>query len=68
MCACHAVYGDIVSLLNVELYSVEGDFERLMSAWNVAEVALNPFSIGRDAEFEGLGAMVCDFRRIFGMS
>ena len=55
-------------MLNVELYSVEGDFERLMSAWNVAEVALNPFSIGRDAEFEGLGAMVCDFRGIFGMS
>ena len=68
MCACHAVYGDVVSLLNVELYFVEGDFERLMSAWNMAEVALDPFSISRDVEFESLRAMIRDFRGLFGMS
>ena len=68
MCACHAVYGDVVSLLNVELYFVEGDFECLMSAWNMAEVALDPFSIGRDAEFESLRAMIRDLRGLFRMS
>ena len=68
MRACPAMYADVVSLLNVELYFVEGDFERLMSAWNVAEVALDPFSVSGDVEFESFRAMIGDFRGLFGMS
>ena len=68
MCTSHAVYGDVVSLLNVELYSVEGACESLMSAWNMAEVTLNPFSISRDGEFKSPGAMIHDFRGLFGVS
>ena len=64
----HAVYGNVVSLLDVELYSVEGACESLMSAWNMAEVALNPFSISRDVEFKSPRAMIRDFRGLFGVS
>ena len=68
MCTSHAVYGNVVSLLDVELYSVEGACESLMSAWNMAEVALNPLSICRDAELESPGAMIGDFRGVFRVS
>ena len=64
----HAVYGNVVSLLDVELYSVEGACKSLMSARNMAEVALDPLSICRDAEFESPGAMVGDFGGVFGVS
>ena len=64
----HAVYGNVVSLLDVELYSVEGACESLTSAWDMAEVALNPFRICRDVEFKSPGAMIGDFRRVFRVS
>ena len=68
MCTSHAVYGDVVSLLNVELYSVEGACECLVSAWNMAEVTLNPFSISRDVEFKSPRAVIRDFRGLFRVS
>ena len=68
MCTSHAVYGNVVSLLNVELYPVEGTCESLMSAWNMAEVTLNPFSICGDVEFKGPGAVIRDFRGFFWVS
>ena len=46
------MYGHVVSLLNVELDFIEGIFERLMSARNVAEVAFDPFGLCRNVEFE----------------
>ncbi len=64
----HAVYGNVVSLLDVELNPVESACDGLMSAWNMAEVALDPLSIGRDAELEGPGAMISDFKGVFGVS
>ena len=68
MRAGNTVYGDVVSLLNVELYSVEGACESLVTAWNMAEVALNPFRVCRDVEFKGPGAMIGDFRGVFRVS
>ena len=64
----HAVYGNVVSLLDVELYSVESTCQSLMSARNMAEIALNPLSIRRDAELESAGAMISDFGGVFGVS
>ena len=64
----HAVYGNVVSLLDVELYSVEGACKSLMSAWNMAEVALDPLSICRDGEHEDPGATIGDFGGVFKVS
>ena len=64
----HAVYGNVVSLLDVELYSVEGACEGLVPAWDMAEVALNPLCIGRDGKLKGPGAVIGDFRGVLGIS
>ena len=64
----HAVYGNVVSLLDVELNPVESACDGLMSAWNMAEIALDPLSVCRDAEFESSGAAIGDFGGVFGVS
>ena len=46
------MYGHVVSLLNVELDFIEGIFESLVSARNVAEVAFDPVGLCRNVKFE----------------
>ena len=47
-------------MLDVELYPVKGACDGLMSAWDMAEIAFNPFSVCGNAKFESPGAVIGD--------
>ena len=68
MRAGNTVYGNFVSLLDVELYPVKGACDGLMSAWNMAEIAFNPFSVCGNAKFESPGAVIGDVGGVVGVS
>ena len=68
MRAGNTVYGNVVSLLDVELYPVKGACDGLMSAWNMAEIAFNPLSVCGNAIFESPGAVIGDVGGVVGVS
>ena len=57
-----------VSLQSVVMNFAECICECLVPMRNMAEIALNPLSIHRDAELESTGAMINDFGGVFGVS
>ena len=63
----HAVDGNVVPLLNMKLYPIESTCEGLVPAWDMAEVAFNPFSICGDGKLESSGTVIGDFRGVFGV-